>query len=218
MKKILLLVLSIVLASCQIEYDGTSKYVVKTKIIDAKGAPIEGVRVIVTVSAGSLADDIAIGTTDKDGLATLLFPPPVNETSMLAITFQNTILNGQSSVYLTKTINNLQKSDFEDYIFDTGEIVLLKETEVTECLISATLSNSNSKITSFSTNAILAGDSINFNNSQNIWLPLSLVVLKNQTFTIAYSITNYGTTPPNVVSYTHDITVGEEPVSYNIAH
>lgn len=218
MKKLLLLFPLLLIFSCQIQYDGESKYIVKTKIVDSSGNPIKDIPIDVNVSVSNLSDNISFGKSNSEGLATLMFPPPESDDANFSVSYNTNLINVAPTGYLGKTIGNLKKSDFKDFLFNTGTIVLLKQEEVVVFKVTATQVNPNTQITAFSTNAIKADDSINFDTPENIFFPLSLLVLKNQTFTISYSVTDYSTSPNSVTSYTEEIIVGTQPSEFNISY
>ena len=218
MKKVLLIFTLMLLFSCQIQYDGGSKYIVQTKVVDKNGNALPEIPISVSVYLSGLSDEISIGETDKDGIVTLLFPPPEGDEAIISISYLPYNYNSEPSLYFPKEIDQLKKADFKDYIYNTGAVILLKKEDVIEFTVLRQQINQNNQITSFSTNAISTGGTINVNSDLSYYFPLSLLVLKNQTFSISYSITNYNDSPPSVTNYSQELTIGTEPSSYTIVY
>lgn len=105
MKKILLIITTLLLISCQIQYDGESKFIVQTKVVDKNGNPIPGVPISVRVSNGILSDEISLSDTNADGRATLLFPPPESEGATISISYYPDYYEATSSVFYAKEID-----------------------------------------------------------------------------------------------------------------
>ena len=218
MKKILLLLTTLFFISCQIQYDGGSKFIVQTKVVDKNGTPIPEVPVSVRVSSGGLSDEISLSETNKDGFATLLFPPPENEGATISISYFPDYYNDATSIYYAKEIDQLKKTDFSDYLYDTGIVILLKEADVTEFTVLKEQINQSNQITAFSTDAVSTESIPSSFSELNYYFPISIKVLKNHTFTVNYSITNYSTSPQTVTNYSEQVTAGNVPFSYTIVY
>ena len=218
MKKSLLAFTFLLLFSCQIQYDGESKYIVKTRIVDIDGNPLANIPLSVRVFVSGLSDEISFSNSDLNGTAIMIFPPPESDEAKFSISFNTNLLNFEPSGYLAKTIYNIQKSNFDNYLFDTGTILLYKIDEVTICTILKVQVSENTQITSFSTTAITADTDVNFEAPENIWFPISFWVPKNQSFTISYSVTDYNNSPPVITDYTTEIAAETEPLTYTITY
>lgn len=217
-KKILLLFIVLVSISCQIEYDGASKYIVKTKIIDSNGNPIADVPVDVNISVGNLSDKISFTTSDAKGNGLLMFPPPKSSETEFSISYNVSDYDETNNIpsYFSKSIYSIKKSDFVDYIFDAGTIMLFKNEEITKFTISKEKVTQNTALANISTTLILVEHSENYNTPEETDYSYPVYVIKNQNFTLNYTVIDYSFSPPISTLYTDQLTVGNEPLNYTI--
>jgi len=218
MKKLLAIFTLFLLTSCQIEYEGAAKYVVKTKVIDKDGNPVADVPVNVVVSLGNLSDEITFGKTDQNGEVVLMFPPPVSDKAVFSISYDQNYSSFEPAIYFGKTIYNLKHSDFRNYLFNTGIIILYKNAELTQLKITKVQTSENTQITSLSTTAIIAESDLNLDSPEEIWFPYYFTVLKNQTFLINYTVTNYAVSPATTTEFSEEVSVGTTPLDYTITY
>ena len=112
MKKLLLAFTFLMFFSCQIQYDGESKYIVKTKIVDIDGNPIANIPVNVRVSVLGLSDEICFSHSDLNGTALMMFPPPESDEAEFSIGFNTNLPTYEPPGYRAKTIYNIKKLNF----------------------------------------------------------------------------------------------------------
>ena len=183
MKKITLL-LFLALTSCGIEYDGETRLISETTVLDRNGNFLSGVEIKIRASNGSDEDIISNGFSDSYGNTRLIFAPPKN--ASLEITFSK-----EQSGYDTKSFHNVKISDFDNFRLVMDEIILLK----TDDVINLELQFENS----FTTNKTLFDSRIEglisgrdfFNRDENfLGYPVqsNFSVAKNQTVVVHYTL------------------------------
>lgn len=208
MKKILYLFTLFTLLSCEIQYDGKYRLIAKTTVVDESGNPIKDIRV--DVNAGN--DNISYTSTNNDGVSLQIFPPRRTEGTF------SIIINPDSEIYQSKTISNIKQSDFQDYIFDLGTVTLIKNENIATFMIDLNQINQNKRIENLSINAISPEETVFYNEiPEDYYYPETYYrVLKNQTFTLFYSVRDISTSPSTLTEYTENITIGAEDLTHVI--
>ena len=211
MKRITLLLLPLILFSCSIEYDGKTRFIVEGKVVDSDGNPMKDIDIEIT-RGESHGDLISYSTTDEGGHSLLMFPPPKNTRSTLAISIK------PNDSFLEKRLINIEKADFTDFVFDFGTVTLFKVEETTTFEVELQKINENTRIDDVTIDALTVEESVNFEESEEDleYYETYFRVLKNQNFVLYYTVTDFSTNPATITDYTVDLSVGTEPLTYTI--
>ncbi|MBE8724151.1 hypothetical protein [Flavobacterium hungaricum] len=189
MKKNLLLFLTVfTFSSCEIQYDGETRFVVQGQLIDKENNPIADKRIeINTYSDGTYGDSdlISYTNTDTDGKFTMIFPAPKSDDIDIITT-----INGRSYIdynsnltsdYQSKNIKT-SKRNFSNYKLDFNKIVLYKNDEITQLEVVLNSTTNNKEITEVFVEGNLAESIINLdkNEDENQYITTHFDVAKNQ--------------------------------------
>jgi hypothetical protein len=206
MKKILLFFVLALIISCErIEYDGETRLVFQTVVLDSNGQPLRNSHVEVSVESSLISE----GTTDLNGQITLIFPAPLSDD--LGINLK--IYNDDPS-YLTKEILNINKTDFENYKFIYQNDHLLKFDETAPLLLTYNQSG-NTTISKITVNGVYHVDWEFYNfSSENYFVPNEILIKKNQSFQLKYTVLNL--LSHIETDYVVDLTIGNDPLNYTI--
>lgn len=212
-KKILLIFIILSLVSCEgIQYDGEKRLVFQTVVLNSSGQPLPKSHVEITVGSAYSTGLISIGETDQNGEITLVFPAPKDN---LGINFR--VYNDDTS-YSEKRVFSILKSDFENYTFTYQNCFLLKQEETASLRLGYNQTTSNTIVTKVGINGIytMPDEFYNFNpnDSENYYPPFEILIKKNQTFQLKYTVYNTQTRAES--SHIVDLTIGNTPVNYTI--
>lgn len=139
MKKISLLLLSIIFLSCSIEYDGETKLITKGRVVNAQNEPIANISVsvyneIIGSSGGFIFPgqpseniEIAKTTTNANGEFLLIYPKPKNQDQTVV-----TINEKETNGIQIKKFSAISDSNFEDYTLDFENIKLYQNSELVD--------------------------------------------------------------------------------------
>ncbi|WP_293893207.1 hypothetical protein [Flavobacterium sp.] len=210
-KKLLLLFFISSVISCEgIQYDGETRLVFQTVVLNSNGEPLTNSHVEISVGNAYSSALISKGKTNQNGSITLVFPAPKDD---LGINLK--VYNDDAS-YLQKEVLNIHKSDFENYKFIYQNDYLLKADETAPLVLTY---NHSSPYTALkvSVNGIYYMDqelyNFNYDTDFNI-LPYEILIKKNQSFQLKYTVLNMQT---NVeTEYIVDLTIGTNPLNYSI--
>ncbi len=197
MKKILLLVLMPLILSCEIQYDGNTKLVIKGSVVNENNVPLANKEVNLYVSRESISipfvfyvssENNYIGktTTDAYGKYVMVIPQPKNFTEIVVETNdENNQLNG-------KQFRNINFSNFTNYQIELPITKLYLKSTLTS--LNVTLNNVNPNIELLKLEYIgNIPNEIEFINPLENDYPnfaTYLNVVKNQTITIKYTVFN----------------------------
>ncbi|UPT70547.1 MAG: Ig-like domain-containing protein [Flavobacterium sp. JAD_PAG50586_2] len=209
-KKILLLFVLFTIISCgEIQYDGEERLVFQTIVTNANGQPIANSKVEITVSTIYSSDLISKGKTDQDGKITLIFPSPKNDVDV------NVKIYSDDTSYLEKNILKIRKEDFINYKLIFPNVNLLKTEETAPLQLQYNQTNFNTVLKKISINGIYHIDEEYYNYSpENYYLPSQILIKKNQTFQLKYTVLNLQTN--SETNYVVDLQIGETPLTYTI--
>lgn len=208
MRKLLLFFVLTLLASCTgIQYDGEKRLVFQTTVTNGNGEPLPNSHVQITVDNSSL---ISEGKTDAGGRITLIFPSPNED-----IPFSLTIYNDDEA-YLQKDILNVRKTDFENYKFVFENAHLLKADETASLHLTYSQTGFSTYVSKVSINGKYYMPVEFYNSSiQDYYImPEEILIKKNQVFQLKYTVTNTQTHVDT--EHVVDLTIGTEPLEYNI--
>jgi hypothetical protein len=210
MKKILLFCILISFFSCSdIQYDGEKRLVFKTTIRSANDEPLPNSYVEVSVGAFD-SDLISRGKTNQKGELTLIFPFPKSEAS-----FSLKIYNDDVS-FMPKEILNIKKTDFINYLFDFQNARLLKNEEVVPLNLIYNQTNFNNTIRKVSIVGIyhLNTEFYNFDPESFYELPNQILIKKNQSFQLRYTVFNSITNSES--TSTVNLSIANDAIIYTI--
>jgi hypothetical protein len=211
MKKIFFFFLLTTLISCEdIQYDGETRLVFKTKILLANGNPLPNSYVDITVASGYASDLISTGKTNENGEITLIFPAPENDYNI------NLKIYNEDVSYLEREITNIKKDDFVNYKFDFQSIYLLKNEELAPLNLTFNQVNINTTIKKVNVQGIyhLSSEYYNYPIEEYYEIPSSFLIKKNQAFQLKYTVINTqtGAETQNIV----DLQIANDPLNYTI--
>ncbi|RZK10996.1 MAG: hypothetical protein EOO46_08465 [Flavobacterium sp.] len=217
MKRIIYFFTVLILISCEIQYDGSSRYIAKTIVIDKDGVPIKDILVDIssTRDNGNYADNIASSFTDDEGSSIIFFPPLMKSGSY------SIIINPKGGVYQTKSISNIKLSDFENYVFESGPIVLYENDDIVNFKIKLIPINDNHTIENIEIDAISANDFVYYNdlpNDNDHYPEQFFRILKNQNFNLSYTVRDYSTSPVTSVNHIVNVSIGMESLTYELEY
>ena len=193
--------LLLLFASCQIEYTGDERLVIKGNLVDENNNPLSNC----TVEAWVYQDNgipafqnipeknlVTYTTTDENGNYTMLFPKPSNESGMVVSVVP--MENNQEKYFW-----NIQKSNFENYTLNLNSTTIYKKSSISNLIIKLNQID-------YSSNEIQYVKLIGAFPEQYAYVnPLEGIideyfgyeyqksVIKNQTLIVQYEIFNYKT-------------------------
>jgi hypothetical protein len=198
MKKILLLLLMPIFLSCEIQYDGNTKLVIKGSVVNENNLPLANKEVNLYVSRESSSfpfvfyvpsetNYIGKTTTDANGKYVIVIPQPENFTEIVVETNdENNQLNG-------KQFRNINLSNFTNYQIELPNSKLYLKSTLTN--LNVTLNNVNTNIELLKLEYIgnIPNEIEYINPLENNYsnLVTNLTVIKNQTVTVKYTVFNY---------------------------
>lgn len=194
MKKIIPILLLGFICSCQIQYDISTRLVLEGQVSNRYGDPIENNPIEAWINNSGDSDFIGFTETNSEGYFEMVIPEPTNETDF------EIRINGNSN-YQQKNYVAILQSDFEEYIFNVGEIILIELEDISQLEITLNQVNAENTITSIELSGIIAEQTIIVNPEQEespIYYDYFLSrVAKNQTLSLQYEVRNNMTNQTN---------------------
>ncbi len=215
MKKLLLLpILLLLFSSCEVQYNGDTRFIIKANIIDEEGNPIENVQVDVNAERDNLSDNISYAHTDENGFSFQAFPPLKSQGTF------SIDINPDRKTYQSKIIYNIKESDFQNLILDLGSVTLIKNENIINFKIQLNRINESNFIERIEINALSPEEFVDYqgNLEENYYPETYFTILKNQNFTIFYSVRDISTTPPTLTDYSVNVSVGTESATYQLEY
>lgn len=218
MKKIIYLFAILSLISCEVQYDGSTRYIAKTIVVDKNGMPIKDIPVDINSKEDDREynDNIVSGITDDKGFSMLFFPS-LKEKGTYSL-----IINPEGGIYQTKNISNIKLLDFENYTFESGSIMLYKNEDIVNFWIELNRINENHTIENVEIDAISANDYIYYNdipNNDDYYYPENYFrILKNQNFNIIYTVKDYSNNSTTLTNYSVNVSIGTESLTYELEY
>lgn len=216
MRKVFLFCLVLLFSGCGIHYEGDNRLMVSGKVIDRNGNSISNIEVITNVSNGngwgSSDDDIGIDLTDNQGNFTMLFPKPKGEIEY-SIQFHD-----DNGLYQEKRFMNIFYEDFSNLGYNLGEVKLYKKEDLVNLILYFSTENSSKQIRILNLMGETSDDMVWVNPlDDNYYYPQYFYqVIKNQTITVEYSLSDYSNNQTTI--HTENIEIGEENLSYTIIY
>lgn len=210
MKKIICFLIVFLSISCEIQYEGKRRFIAEATVIDKDGNPLEGIKIEVDADD----DNISYKNTDKNGYSIQIFPSQYRGGSF------SININPDENIYQSKVISNIKESDFVDFAFNLGTVTLFKNSDLTNFHIDLEQVSENTRLESLEINAITSESHIDYNEpEEEYFYPETYFdVLKNQNFTLFYSVRNFDTSPPTLIEYSVNLSIGTEPLIYELEY
>ena len=204
MKNIIILLL-LFFTSCEIEYDGETKLVVKGTLKNENNQEIinQNIKLMVTRNASYLpfvfyypseTNFIGMASTDSNGKFTIVIPKPKNNFDEIIVE-----INDESNLLNAKRIVNIQTDNFMNYELNLGELKLFNKTNLCRLQIVPNQINPENELLELSYIGDIANELFFYNLPENYsyFYDLEKNVAKNQTIILNYKTKNYLT---NIVS------------------
>ena len=207
MKKITLL-LFLIFISCDISYDGETRLVSETNVMDRNGNPLSGIEVMINVSNGYDSHLASNGVSDANGNTVLVFPKPEN--SEFEISFSN-----QEFGYEPLSYRNIHISDFNNYKHKLNDVILLKSNDIVLLEINfLNTSNGNIRVEDYKIEGLFYRDPYMDDNAYQYYRELDFKVAKNQIIQFHYTLINLSTMIKT--EYTTPIIIENQTISTTI--
>ncbi|HEX8270886.1 MAG TPA: hypothetical protein VF581_13415 [Flavobacterium sp.] len=209
MKKFAVLSVLLLLISCAKEYDGETRLIFTSKVIDSGGNPVPNQLVTIEVTDVDDLDRISEGTTNQAGEITFIFPAPHEETDKMYISISG-------SGFHDKLYANVTKADFVGYKLNLGDVTSFRLSEVVELRIDSNLATPNTSVTEVSIEGETVENVVDYDPITDDFLsfPIMYHVLLDQTVVLHYTIrdNSTGISTQNAV----DIPVANQDITYVI--
>jgi len=183
MKKITLL-LFLAFASCGISYDGETRLISETTVLDRNGNFLSGIEIKIRAVNGSDEDLISSGFSNSYGNTRLIFVPPKN--ASIEISFSNEELG-----YDNKIFRSIKSSDFDNYKLIMDEVILLKSDDIVDLEVRFNNSfNTNKTLINSRVQGLLSGWQHLYQENTEIdsFYPSYFSAAKNQTIIVHYTL------------------------------
>lgn len=228
--RILITLVSILLMSACISYDGTTRLMIEGRITDRDGNPIEGMGLSVRAQKAGFfipfvffipdaRNTINQMKTDSEGRFRMLFPRPIDaDDIVLLINEQN---DGSIPTFNQRSIFNIQPDDFRDYTIDFGSLEMFNVNETTFLTIDIQPEiPGRFRGIRLRLDALrqLQQDDYGRNLSDEIYTAFSgeIAVARNQVAAFYYDVLDRDSSL--VSSNVRLITIGESPLTYEIRY
>jgi hypothetical protein len=200
MRKLLILILFIC-SSCEIEYDGETKLVVKGNVKNENNQPINNQKIKLFASRNSSylpfvfylpSESNFIGTTstDSSGNFTMVFPKPTFNYNEIIVE-----LNDDSNSLNSKRIVNIKTENFKDFQLNLGENNLFSKSNLCHLQILPNQVNPEIELLEMSYIGAVANEIVYYNlpADYSYYYETEKNVRKNQTIILNYKTKNYNT-------------------------
>ncbi|MCZ8195993.1 MAG: hypothetical protein O9267_00120 [Flavobacterium sp.] len=196
--KYILFLVILFFSSCEIEYDGQTKIVVKGKVINQNNEPISNNQVNLLVSINSSGENFIFGypsetnfigkaKTDLNGNYTIVIPQPKNFGEIVVIT------NSDNSIYNKKQFANINLTNFSNFELILPTSKLYNKSDLCTLNIILNPLNTNSQITKLEYFGEIPREIEYINRiEENVnYFENAFTVKKNQTIVVKYEVKNY---------------------------
>ncbi len=195
--------------SCSdIDYDGENRLMIKGKVVDKNGNPIQGINVETEVYGAEIdvrSDIISFTQTGSDGSFVMLFPEPEK-----GIRFSIKLVD-DNEVFHYKTYKGIKKEDFQQLGYNLGEIQLFEPNDLVDLEI-LFQDNVNKKVTDLKLTGSVAGEYYVNPPHENWYYSYNIKAVKNQTITVNYKVRFNN----QITNHTENIIIGEENLTYTL--
>lgn len=209
MKRILCLLL-LVLVSCEIEYDGETKLLVKGIIIDENNNPITNHDIKLFVSRASASvpfvfylpsesNFIGKATTDSNGVYTMVIPKPKSNFSEILM-----LINEEQNQYNQKQLRNIQIENFINYELNLGVKKIYDVSNLVHLIVTPNQINSNKELIRIEYIGEIVNEIEYLNplETNYLYYEVNKKVRKNQNLVIRYTLKNYSTNADEIIEET----------------
>ena len=210
MKKLFLMILFIISFSCSIPYEGESIITLKASLTDTNNQPIPNQKCYIYAYDGSDGEDFSTYNkiSNENGIIEFKMFAPVQVGGLYL---------RESSEFLPVNIVNLSRLNFNNVVWDLGNITLFKSDEITPFTLFLNASSTNKIIEIIEVNAIKHESRINFFIEEFYYeSPMIYQLKKNQNFEVFYQIKNLNTN--EIETFTVQLTIEEDPIEYTITY
>lgn len=210
MKKIILPLLFIILFSCSIPYEGESIITLKASLTDTNNQPIPNQKCYISAYDGSDVEDFSAyqKSSNENGIIEFKMFAPVQVGGLHL---------RESSEFLPVSIDNLNRADFNNVVWDLGNITLFKSDEIIPFTLFINASSNNKILEIVEVNAIKYESRINFFIEEFYYESQMIYELKkNQNFEVFYQIKNTNTN--EIETFTVQLAIEEDPIEYTITY
>ena len=207
MKKIIVLVVLLIFSSCDIQYDGETKLVVKGNVLDENNVPFSNkkIKLFVTNSDGNASfpfpfyvpsetNFIGKATTDSNGNFTMVIPQPKNFSQIIVETNStNNELNEQQFI-------NIKLDNFTNYELILPIVKLYNKSGLTLLTVFTNQTNPNNQLLDIDFIGEIPNEIVAITPLEtNYPFQEHLKVRKNQTLVISYTVKNIVTNITSVL-------------------
>jgi hypothetical protein len=205
MKKILILML-LAFISCEIEYDGETKLVIKGTVKNQDNQSISNQDVKLFVSRNSSylpfvfyypSESNFIGTTSTDefGNFTMVIPKPNKNYSEIIVE-----VNDDSNSLNAKRIVNIVTENFENFELNFGTFKLYSKSDLCQLNIRLNQINPENEILKIEFEGDIANEIIYYNQPEdyNYYYETNKNIKKNQTIILKYTVKNHLTNTTSI--------------------
>lgn len=202
--------LLLVLVSCEIEYDGETKLLVKGIIIDDNNNPItnQDIKLFVSRASSSVpfvfylpseSNFIGKATTDSNGAYTMVIPKPQSNFSEILI-----LINEEQNQYIQKQLRNIQIENFINYELNLGVKKIYNVSSLSLLTVTPNQINSNKELIRIEYIGEVANEIeyINPLATDYQYYEMTKKVRKNQNLVIRYTLKNYSTNADEIIEET----------------
>lgn len=210
MKKIISLLLIIISFSCSGPYEGESIITLKASLTDTNNQPVANQKCYIYAFDNADGEDFSAyqKSSNENGIIAFKMFAPVQAASLNL---------RESSEFLPVSIGYLSRSDFNNVVWDLGNITLFKSDEIIPFTLFLNASSTNKIIEIIEVNAIKYESRINFFNEEFYYESQMIYELKkNQNFEVFYQIKNINTN--EIETFTVQLTIEEDPIEYTITY
>lgn len=199
MKKILFIFLILTTISCEIEYDGETKLVVKGNVINENNEIISNKEIKLFVSRNSNyipfifyypseTNYIGKAFTDNFGNFTMVIPKPKNNFDEIIVE-----INDDSNTLNSNRVVNIQTDNFNNYELNLGAFKLYNKNNLCHLQIIPNQVNPENELLEISFVGEIANELFfyNFPENYSIYYEMEKNVRKNQTIQLNYKFKNY---------------------------
>ena len=199
MKKLLFILLVLTTISCEIEYDGETKLVVKGNAINENSEAINNkeIKLFVTRNSSYLpfifyypseTNYIGKAFTDNFGNFTMVIPKPKNNFDEIIVE-----INDESNALNSKRVVNIQTDNFNNYELKLGVFKLFNKTNLCHLQIIPNQVNPENELLELSYEGEVANELSFYNlpEGYSYYYETDKNVRKNQTIQLNYKFKNY---------------------------
>ena len=215
MKKIVLFCVLMLMVSCDsIQYDGKVRLVITGQIVDKNNNPIPDapIDVVAYREESNASDLISYGSTDASGNFLLIIPAPKGSEDLIEV-----IINENDQTRQKKIYRSIKQKDFNEYKLILPKTILYANTDLSKLEIQTRQNNPNKNISELRLTSGFEADEIVAYNPQPDDLTgiYSFLVLKNQSVTISYKLTEYNNGTIVTTEHTETIAISDQS---NVSH